>query len=138
MPTIVEAAETRVTKTETGLQFRDEIQMSTSLELTAMKLNAFISASDVKLLHQEHGHLRLQTGSLGFTRRWGSTPERQAIEIDVKFETTRVQDPKTGEARTKRCVSVVITPLGKAPSEVVFELRCLQLMVQLRSYLLAL
>ena len=134
---VIEEQESKVSTVNGVLTFRDEIGMSTSLELTAMKLNAFISSADVRLTHQEHGHLKMQTGSLGFTRRWGTTIERQPIDIDVRFETTRVQDPRTGEGRTRRTVVVTITPIGKVPNEATFELRCLQLMINLRSYLLA-
>ncbi|MCA9049115.1 MAG: diguanylate cyclase, partial [Planctomycetaceae bacterium] len=134
---VADEADTKVAVTDGHPEFRDEIVISTSLELTAMKLNAFISASDVRVTFQEHGHLQLQCGSLGFTRRWGSTPERQPIEVDVKFETTREQDAKSGSAKTRRAVIVTITPVGRIPNNAAFELRCLQLMVQLRSYLLA-
>ncbi|MCP4505971.1 MAG: hypothetical protein GY826_06185, partial [Fuerstiella sp.] len=131
-----EEVESKVTCTDDVWQFNDEIGMSTSLELTAMKLNAFIASCDVSVTNQEHGHLTMQMGSVGFTRRWGGTPEKQAVEIDVRFETTRETDAKTGESKTKRHIDVIIVPIGRARSESVFELRCEQIMRQLRSYLL--
>ena len=107
--------------------------MSTSLELTAMKLNAFIdSVSDVNVTHQEHGHVKMRLGSVGFMTRWGNTPERQAVEMDVRFETTR-ETRDSGEAKTRRSVNVVIAPVGKAPDQATFELRCLQGVLQQRN-----
>ncbi len=130
-----EESESRVTDVNGVLLFSQDIEMSTSLELTAMKLNAFIDADNVKVIHQEHGHMKLRSGSVGFTRRWGTTPERQAVEMDVRFETTRETQGDSGKAKTRRRVSVAMVPVGKVPDPATFELRCLQLMMQLKSYL---
>ena len=135
--TIAEESETRVTEVNGVLLFSQDIEMSTSLELTAMKLNAFMTTvDDIKVTHQEHGHLKMRMGSVGFTRRWGTTPERQAIEMDIRFETTREADTSNGKGKTRRRVAVAIVPVGKCPDQATFELRCLQVMMQLRSYLL--
>ena len=132
-----EESQSRVTDVNGVLLFSQDIEMSTSLELTAMKLNAFISAvDDIKVIHQEHGHLKIRLGSLGFTRRWGKTPERQAVEMDIRFETTRESRGETEKARTRRKVTVAMVPIGKVPDTPTFELRCVQVMMQLRSYLL--
>lgn len=134
---VAEESESRVTEINGVMMFSQDIDMSTSLELTAMKLNAFISTvDDIKVTHQEHGHLKLKMGSVGFTRRWGTTPERQAIEMDIRFETMRESDRDSGKGRTRRRVAVAIVPVGKVPDCATFELRCLQVMLQLRSYLL--
>lgn len=130
-----EESESRVTDVNGVFLFSKDIEMSTSLELTAMKLNAFIDANKVKVTDQEHGHMKLRLGTLGFTRRWGSDPDRQAVEMDVRFETTRESQSDSGKAKTRRRVSVAIVPVGKAPDQATFELRCLQLMMQLKSYL---
>lgn len=127
---------TRVTRTDEGFQFTDSISVSTSLELTAMKLNAFLTVAEVDIKHQEHGHLILQTGKLGFTRRWGTTAERQPIDIDIKFESSRSADTGAGESKTRRFVVIVIKPVGKVSEQAIFELRCVRLIQQLKSYLL--
>jgi len=131
----VEESESRVTEVNGVLLFNQDIEMSTSLELTAMKLNAFIASTDVQVTRQEHGHLKMRIGHVGFTRRWGATPERQAVELDVRFETSR-ETAQSGQAKTRRRVSVAMVPVGKVPDAATFELRCLQLMLQLRSYLM--
>lgn len=128
-------SESRVTEVNGVLLFSQDIEMSTSLELTAMKLNAYIDANEVKVAKQEHGQMTLRIGSVGFTRRWGTTPERQAVEMDVRFETTRESQNESGKAKTRRRISVAVVPVGKAPDKATFELRCLQLMMQLKSYL---
>ena len=61
----------------------------------------------------------------------------KAVELDIRFETSRETDTHDGKARTRRRVAVAIAPVGKAPDAATFELRCLQIMLQLRSYLLA-
>lgn len=136
MQTMPEESESRVTDVNGVLLFNQHIEMSTSLELTAMKLNAFIAATpDIKVTHQEHGHMKFRVGTVGFRRRWGRTPDRQAIEMDVRFETSR-ESTDNGKAKTRRRISVAIVPVGKVPDNATFELRCLQLMLQMRAYLL--
>ena len=133
----VEEKESRVTQVNGVYLFSQEIEMSTSLELTAMKLNAFIDSADgVRVTHQEHGHMKLRMGGLGFMRRWGRSSETQAIELDVRFETTR-ETGDSGKGKTKRCIVVAIAAVGRVPDQATFELRCLHVMMQLRSYLLA-
>ena len=129
-------SESRVTEVNGVLLFSQDIEMSTSLQLTAMKLNAFIETTeDLVVTEQAHGHMKMRVGSVGFTRRWGKTHDRQAVEMDVRFETSREADD-SGTAKTRRKVSVAIVPVGRAPDAATFELRCLQVMLALRSYLL--
>ena len=114
-----EGQESKITTVDGVRQFVDEVRMSTSLELTAMKLNAYIAASNVKVTKQEHGHLKMRSGSVGFTKRLGSNAERQAVEIDVKFETTRETDSRTGESKTKRHIAVTMSPIGRVRNDAI-------------------
>lgn len=128
--------DSRVTEVNGVQLFSQDIEMSTSLQLTAMKLNAFIDATDdIEVTQQEQGHLKMRLGRVGFTRRWGKTADRQAVELDVRFETSR-ESSDSSAAKIRRKVSVAIVPVGKIPDAATFELRCLQVMLQLRSYLL--
>ncbi len=134
---VVEESAPLVSEERGRLVFTQDIRVSTSLELTAMKLNAFISTVDeIELTHQEQGFLQLRLGYLGFTRRWGSTPERQPVEMDIRFETTREAGTGADRGRTLRQVAVVMRPIGRIVNKAKFELRCSNIMVQLRSYLL--
>lgn len=133
---MVEESESRVAEVNGVLLFSQEIEMATSLELTAMKLNAFLTATEnITVISQETGHMKVRLGSVGFTRRWGKTPDRQAVEMDIRFETSR-ESTAEGQARTRRRVSVAIVPVGKVQDKATFELRCLQAMLGLRAYLL--
>lgn len=134
---ILEETEPQVVEVDGVLQFTERIEVSTSLELTAMKLNAFLTASGVRILHQEKGYLQLQSGTLGMMRRWGSNPDRQPLEIDIRFETARLTDPKNGSSRTVRFVSVQATPIGRVSAAELFETRCIRLIQELRAYLLS-
>lgn len=130
------ASDSRVTEVNGVLLFSQDIEMSTSLQLTAMKLNAFIDTTeDLVVTEQAHGHMKMRVGTVGFTRRWGKTHDKQAVEMDVRFETSREADD-SGKAKTRRKVSVAIVPVGRVPDSATFELRCLQVMLALRSYLL--
>ena len=134
---VLDETEPQVVEVDGVLQFKERIEVSTSLELTAMKLDAFLTASSVRIMHQEHGHLQLQAGTLGMMRRWGSSIERQPVEIEIRFETARLTDPKSEESRTIRFVSVLATPVGRVPDIGTFETRCIRLVQELRAYLLS-
>jgi diguanylate cyclase (GGDEF)-like protein len=117
-------------------EFREKIEVSTSLELTAMKLQAFIREYKAQVLNQDHGTMQIRLGSLGFTRRWGSTTVRQPIDIQITFGTNPAASPIDGKQRTIRQVSINVTPHGRAPDGETFALRCGILMRELRAYLL--
>ena len=118
------------------LEFRERIEVSTSLELTAMKLHAFIREHKVEILSQENAQMKMRVGKLGFTRRWGSTTDRQPLEIDVQFETTRSSEGPDAKSKTMRLVAIVAVPHGRVPDPEMFAHRCGILMRELRAYLL--
>jgi diguanylate cyclase (GGDEF)-like protein len=118
------------------LEFRERIEVATSLELTAMKLHAFIREYKVEVLCQDHSQMKIRIGKLGFTRRWGSTTDRQPLEIEVLFETTRSAEGPDTRSKTIRLVSLIVTPFGRAPDAETFGHRCGILMRELREYLL--
>ena len=120
-----------------GLQYHDCIHVSTSLELTALKLDAFIAAAGATVKFQECGHLLLQMGRRGWTGRWGRSPERQPVTVDVQFETRRRTDPMSGREKTVYSVCVVLRPVGREPDPDVFETRCVRIVHELRGYLLS-
>lgn len=119
-----------------SFEFREKIEVSTSLELTAMKLQAFIREYKAQILGQDHGNMKIRLGSLGFTRRWGSNFEKQPIDVSIMFDTCRTISPLDGKPRTIHKVSIAVTPFGKTPDGETFAHRCGILMRDLRAYLL--
>ena len=75
-------------------------------------------------------------GSLGFTRRWGNTKDRQPIDVELRFETTRSVGKLDGKPKTIRRVLVIVTPHGRAHEMTIFATRCGILIRELRAYLL--
>ena len=129
--------DTKVSIVDGMLLYSESIDVSTSLELTAIKIDAFLIAADIDVKSQEQGFLRLQAGRCGFTRKWGSTPERQPVAIVLNFESQRQTDPKSGRHKTVHFVSVTMQPVGRLPDPAVFETRCNCLLRELRAYLLS-
>lgn len=118
------------------LQFNDHIEVSTSLELTAMKLHAFVREYKVSILRQELGQMSFRMGSLGFTRRWGTTKDRQPLEVNLKFDVIRTTSGTDAKSKTIRRMSVNAIPVGKVNDVEIFSQRCMKLMMELRAYLL--
>lgn len=119
-------------------EYNDVVDVSTSLELTAMKLQAFIHEFKVEILKQEHGRIKFRMGHLGLIRRWwGTTTERQAIDVELHFESTRTISSLDGKPKTYRRVSVHVLPYGYVLNMEIFSNRCSLLMRELRAYLLA-
>ncbi len=126
-----------VTASQGGsFHFQDHIEVSTSLELTAMKLHAFVREYKVDILKQEIGQMSFRMGSLGFTRRWGSTKERQPLEVSLRFDVIRTTAENESRSKTIRRMSVTADPVGKVPDMETFAARCGMLMRELRAYLL--
>lgn len=130
------AEQPSLTQDNGTLEFRERIDVATSLELTAMKLQAFIREFKATIIDQSQGTMYIRLGSLGFTRKWGTTADRQPIDISLAFETLRVGGTSAEKARTLRQVSVCIVPHGRTPDSDAFAKRCVSLMRELRAYLL--
>ncbi|MCH2201108.1 MAG: diguanylate cyclase [Fuerstiella sp.] len=120
-----------------ALHYSDTIDVSTSLEITAIKLDAYLNATGIDVRSQDQGMLKLQAGRYGFSRRWGPTPDRQPVEIEVQFETQRQTDPSSGRQKTVHFVSVTMQPVGRLPDAGIFKTRCSQLIQEMRAYLLS-
>lgn len=133
----VQDVENKVSVIDGVMMYSETIDVSTSLELTAIKLDAFLSASEIAVKAQEQGFLRLQAGRSGLSRRWGPAPERQPVVIEVQFETQRQTDPGSGRQKTIHFVSVTMQPVGRVPDRDIFEARCSQLIQEMRAYLLS-
>jgi len=88
------------------------------------------------VLSQSQGVMKLRLGALGFTRRWGSNPAKQPVEVQISFSTTRSVSAVDGKPKTVRQVSVVMSPLGRISDMDIFTIRCTLLMRELRAYLL--
>lgn len=127
----------RVSIVDGLLLYTESIDVSTSLELTAIKLNAFLTATNIVVKSQQQGYLRLQSGRCGLTRKWGDTPDRQPVTIEVHFEAQRRTDPKTGNQKTIHFVSVTMQPIGRHPDPGVFDARCARIVQEMRAYLLS-
>jgi diguanylate cyclase (GGDEF)-like protein len=127
---------TQVHEKNGRFEFSDRIEVSTSLELTGIKLRAFISEQGGTIAEQEKGRMKIQVGSPGFFNRWGRSPAKQPVELIISFETTRRSSSNWEPLRIHRIVSVEIHSEGKVPNIDVFTVRCLALMRDLRAYLL--
>ena len=119
-----------------SFEFREKIEVSTSLELTAMKLQAFIREYKGDVLSMDHGNMKIRLGSLGFTRRWGSTTAKQPIDVCISFGTMRSVSQIDGKPKTVHQVSILVVPYGKVSEAEAFAGRCMVMMRDLRAYLL--
>ncbi|MEI7698955.1 MAG: diguanylate cyclase [Planctomycetia bacterium] len=116
-------------------KFSDRISVSTSLELTGMKLRAFITEYGGIVVDQETGKMQIQLGTPGFFQRWGKSAARQPVEITISFETTRFSTSAREKARIHRVVTVDVKSRGKVPNMDVFAARCLSLIRDLKAFL---
>ena len=101
-----------------------------------MKLHAFIREYDVNIQVQEHGSMNFRMGSLGFTRRWGNAKERQPIDVELRFETTRTISKVDNKPKTMRRIMIRVTPHGRPADMTAFASRCGILIRELHAYLL--
>ncbi len=134
--TLVDEAVPQFTMRDGRFEYRDTVEVSTSLELTAMKLRAFLQEFDVDILSQAVGEIRFRLGSLGLTRRWGGGQERQPLEIELRFESVRTVSKLDGKPKTVRMIHLLANSYGKVPDMETFVNRCNSMIRELRAYLL--
>jgi len=128
---------TRISESNGLFHFSDRVEVSTSLELTAIKLRAFISENRGVVLDQELGKMQIRLGTPGFFGHWGKTAARQPVDLHISFETTRNGRSPLEKIRTQRIVTVEIHSQGKVPGMDHFAARCLSIIRDLKAILQA-
>ncbi len=131
-----EEDKTQISEANGQYRFSDRITVSTSVELTGMKLRAFIAEYRGVFVVEEVGKMQIRLGSSGFFKTWGRAPARQPVEIAISYETTRNSSSPREKARIHRIVTVDIRSVGNVPNMDVFAARCLSLIRDLRAFLL--
>ena len=125
----------RISESNGVFNFSDRVEVSTSLEITAMKLRAFISEHRGVVVDQEKGKMQIRLGTPGFFGHWGKTASRQPVDLSISFETTRNGRSPQEKIRTHRIVTVEMRSQGKVPGMDHFAARCLSLMRDLKAFL---
>jgi hypothetical protein len=134
-PGVGEEEKIRISESNGLYHFSDRVEVSTSLEITAMKLRAFISEHRGVVVDQEKGKMQIRLGTPGFFGHWGKTTARQPVDLQISFETTRNARSPHEKIRTHRLVTVEIHSQGKVPGMDHFAARCLSLMRDLKAFL---
>ena len=125
----------RISESNGVFHFSDRVEVSTSLEITAMKLRAFISEHRGVVVDQEKGKMQIRLGTPGFFGHWGKSTSRQPVDLSISFETTRNGRSPQEKIRTHRIVTVDMRSQGKVPGMDHFAARCLSLMRDLKAFL---
>lgn len=125
----------RISESNGVFHFSDRVEVSTSLEITAMKLRAFISEHRGVVIDQEKGKMQIRLGTPGFFGHWGKSTSRQPVDLSISFETTRNGRSPQEKIRTHRIVTVDMRSQGKVPGMDHFAARCLSLMRDLKAFL---
>lgn len=125
----------RISESNGVFRFSDRVEVSTSLEITAMKLRAFISEHRGVVVDQEKGKMQIRLGTPGFFGHWGKSTSRQPVDLSISFETTRNGRSPQEKIRTHRIVTVDMRSQGKVPGMDHFAARCLSLMRDLKAFL---
>jgi len=125
----------RISESNGVFHFSDRVEVSTSLEITAMKLRAFISEHRGVVVDQEKGKMQIRLGKPGFFGHWGKTASRQPVDLSISFETTRNGRSPQEKIHTHRIVTVEMRSQGKVPGMDHFAARCLSLMRDLKAFL---
>lgn len=127
---------TQLTEHNGQFFYNDRFEISTSLELTALKLRAFISEHAGNITDQKQGWIKLKLGTAGFFGHWGRSPERQPVNLMIDFETTGNSRNPSAKVRVTRIINVEIHSQGRVPGADEFEGRCRSLIRDLRAFLL--
>lgn len=128
----------QLTKHNGQFFYHDRFEVSTSLELTALKLRAFIAEHTGTIIDQKQGWIKMSVGSAGFFGHWGRVPERQPVDLVIEFETSgsSTKSAHSEKVRVTRTINVEIHSQGRVPGTDEFEGRCRSLIRDLRAFLL--
>ena len=121
------------TQKPSGDEFIDRMEISLQSGLVTIKLRGFVTDFGADLRSVTESQVVMRLGQLGFTRRWGNTPDRQAIEMTINIGAER---DARGAAKYVP-VDVRMTPLGRPSSVEQFVERCASVSRNLRGYMVA-
>lgn len=107
-------------------------------EMVAYKLGGFVSDQKAHLKTVAQDHAVLQLGSRSLFGFWGSTADRQPVQLEIRFGREIARGPMKGHSASKRMqVTVEIRPLGRIRKADVFQFRAKQILKNVRAYFAA-
>ena len=114
-------------------EYRDRMEVVTQSNLITIKLRGFLNDASADLREASDQKVVMRLGQVGLLRRWGKTPDRQAVEMTLHIGAER---EARGAAKYVP-VEVLVRPLGRPASIDQFEKRCRKLVRDLKGYLVA-
>jgi diguanylate cyclase (GGDEF)-like protein len=115
--------------------FRHKLRACIAADMIVYKLSAFVDAHQAKLGQVTKELVTMKVGQRGLVPFWGSTPERQPLNIALEIGDERSVLERGASKLVE--IGVTMTPIGWARNPEAFQKRSRRLLKELREYLAA-
>ncbi|MCA9023699.1 MAG: diguanylate cyclase [Planctomycetaceae bacterium] len=125
-----------VTKID-GSPFTFEAAFTTCMvaSMGVYKVSGFVNELEAQLIDANKDRVIMKMGQSGFFSSWGSSDKRRPVTVTMSFSEPEQQSAKAASRRV--LVTVHVTPIGKPPSERIFEERAKRVFEMSRCYFAA-
>lgn len=107
-------------------------------DMVIYKLGGFVNEQNARLVEVTQQRAVIRVGTRGLLPFWGSTPDRQPVEMIVEFGNEETPNLKALRAPARQVsVKLQMRPLGRVRDAAVFQNRAATLFKLLRSYFAA-
>ncbi len=106
-------------------------------DMVIYKLGGYVQDYGARIVEVTSDHVLLRQGSCGWFGFWGSSPERQPIEIEVLFSNPLGAGAAKGRSAAKINIGVKIRPLGWVRSRDAFHNRVRRVIREIKHYFAA-
>ena len=115
--------------------YESTLRACVAADMIVYKVKAFVDDHAARLGEVRKDLVELRLGTKGLVPYWGTTPEKQPIQITLKFGDERSATLRGASKMIE--ISVTVVPQGWCKDPDVFQLRCRGVVKALREYLAA-
>ena len=116
-------------------KFETKIRACLASSMIVYKVRAFVDEYKAKIVEVSDSRVQLRIGSRGLVPFWGSSPERQPVEVVLEFGDDRSSISRGASKLVE--IQVLISPLGWATNADQFQLRAKAVVKDLREFFAA-
>ncbi|MBI1309916.1 diguanylate cyclase [bacterium] len=115
--------------------FETSLRACVAADMIVYKMKAFVDNYAAKLGEVRKDKVELRLGSKGLVPYWGSTPDRQPVQITLQFGDERSATLRGASKLIE--IAVTVIPQGWCKDPAIFEARARTVVKDLREYLAA-
>jgi diguanylate cyclase (GGDEF)-like protein/putative nucleotidyltransferase with HDIG domain len=129
--------ETEENKSTDPFVFESSFLACIAADMIVFKLGGLVRDEEAKLKKVTEHRVSIRLGSAGLLRVWGSSPERQPVDVVIDFSARTAPNQGRRAAAPHVVVHTKITPIGVIRNAETFQIRARHVQKMVRSYFAA-